>query len=303
MPLDVKIRSRESPAADTGKSSPWITWTPLFLIPSVVILSRSSMPAWVFMWLLAAGIFFGLKWTTWQRARAIVPHPSWRSLAYLFAWPGMDAESFLDASRTPLKPRPQQWILAALETGLGAALIWVVARQVPGAWILLQGWVGMLGLIFLLHFGGFQLDALFWQSQGVMATPIMSAPIVSRSLSEFWGKRWNLGFRQLAHELVFRPLRRRLGVAGAGFAVFVVSGLIHELVISLPARGGYGLPTGYFVLQGLGVTLERSSTGQRLGLRSGWRGWCFMAVFTAAPAFWLFHPPFVTRVMVPFLHA
>ena len=146
----------------------------------------------------------------------------------------------------------------------------------------------MLGLIFLLHFGSFQLDALFWQSRGVTATPIMSAPILSRSLSEFWGKRWNLGFRQLAHELVFLPLRRHIGAAAAGFAVFVVSGLIHELVISLPARGGYGLPTSYFILQGIGVTLERSSTGERLGLRDGWRGWCFMATLPPLPPFGCF---------------
>ena len=89
----------------------------------------------------------------------------------------------------------------------------------------------------------------------------------------------------------------------AGFLVFVASGLIHDLVISLPARGGYGLPTGYFVLQGIGVTVERSFVGERLGLRGGLPGWLFMAVFTAGPAFWLFHPPFVTRVMVPFLRA
>ena len=303
MPLDARTSLRESPKADTAKPSPWIAWSPLFFVSSAVIFSRSSMPAWVFMWLLAAAIFFGLKWATWIRAQTTVPHPAWRSVAYLLAWPGMDAESFLDTSHAPPKPNPHQWIQAALETGLGVGLIWGVARHVPPSWILVQGWVGMLGLIFLLHFGSFQLDALFWQSRGVTATPIMSAPILSRSLSEFWGKRWNLGFRQLAHELVFLPLRRHIGAAAAGFAVFVVSGLIHELVISLPARGGYGLPTSYFILQGIGVRLERSSTGERLGLRDGWRAWCFMAAFTAAPAFWLFHPPFVTRVIVPFLRA
>jgi hypothetical protein len=97
-----------------------------------------------------------------------------------------------------------------------------------------------------------------WQSLGVKAEPIMSAPLRSTSLGEFWGKRWNLGFRQLAHELIFRPLHRTLGPNTAGFLVFAVSGLIHDLVISLPARGGYGLPTLYFLLQGTGVTVERS---------------------------------------------
>jgi hypothetical protein len=107
----------------------------------------------------------------------------------------------------------------------------------------------------------------------------------------------------LSHDLIFRPLYKRTGVAAAGLLVFVASGLIHDLVISLPARGGYGLPTGYFMLQGLGVTLERSAAGRRLGLQKGLTAWVFMLAVAAAPAFWLFHPKFVLRVIIPFMHA
>ena len=159
----------------------------------------------------------------------------------------------------------------------------------------------MLGLILLLHFGTFQIISLLWQSIGVRAGAIMSAPLRSTSLAEFWGKRWNLGFRQLAHELIFRPLHRGLGPDAAGFLVFAVSGLIHDLVISLPARGGYGLPTVYFLLQGAGMTIEHSRFGRRVGLGRGGRGWSFMMVFLAAPVFLLFHPWFVMRVILPFM--
>ena len=86
-----------------------------------------------------------------------------------------------------------------------------------------------------------------------------------------------MGFRQLAHELVFQPLHKRLGAATAGLTVFVASGLIHDLVISLPARAGYGLPTIYFVVQGLGVVLERSNAGKRFGLRQGAQGRLFLS--------------------------
>jgi alginate O-acetyltransferase complex protein AlgI len=161
----------------------------------------------------------------------------------------------------------------------------------------------MLGLVLLLHFGSFQLLALFWQTLGMAATPIMRSPLTSHSLAEFWGQRWNLGFRQLAHDLIFRPLKRGLGVAGAGFLVFVVSGLIHDFVISVPAGGGYGLPTLYFTLQGAGVAVERSEAGGKIGLGRGLRGWLFMAVITAGPAFWLFHPRFVQTVIIPFMKA
>jgi alginate O-acetyltransferase complex protein AlgI len=161
----------------------------------------------------------------------------------------------------------------------------------------------LFGLALLLHFGSFDLIAFFWQRIGVAPQPIMDKPILSTRLSEFWGKRWNLGFRQLAYDLIFRPLHKKIGPGPASLLVFLASGLIHDLVISLPARGGYGLPTAYFIFQGLAVMLERSTAGRRLGLDHGLSGWVFMFVVAAGPAFWLFHPPFVLRVILPFMHA
>ena len=85
--------------------------------------------------------------------------------------------------------------------------------------------------------------------------------------------------------------------------VFLISGLVHEAVISLPARRGYGLPTLYFLAQGLGVLAERSAVGRRLNLGRSTTGWLFMALITAGPVFWLFHPPFVHNVILPMLEA
>ena len=161
----------------------------------------------------------------------------------------------------------------------------------------------MVGLVFLGHFGSFDLLARAWQAAGICAEPIMRSPIRSQSLGEFWGKRWNLSFRQFTHDFLFRPALPKLGVAGATMLVFLASGLIHDLVISVPARSGYGLPTAYFLLQGLGALAERSRAGRMLGLHSGGRGWLWTVLVTASPAYWLFHPWFVMRVMLPFLGA
>lgn len=255
------------------------------------------------MWTLAFAIFAGLKWVTWWEARNRVPHGAGRSVAYLAAWPGMDAETFLDSQNKAPKPQFREWVWALLKTAAGIVLFWLVARMVPEQLDLARGWIGLVGLVLLLHFGSFHLVALFWQGMGIAAQPIMAKPILSKTLTEFWGERWNLGFRQLAYDLIFRPLHKPFGVVTASLLVFLASGLIHDLVISLPANGGYGLPTGYFVLQGLGVTLERSNLGRYLGMQRGISGWLFMFIVTAGPAFWLFHPPFVLRVILPFMHA
>ena len=53
---------------------------PLALLVVIAISLRPRLPAWGFMWALAAAIFFGLKWLSWWRARGEVAA---RSLAIL----------------------------------------------------------------------------------------------------------------------------------------------------------------------------------------------------------------------------
>jgi alginate O-acetyltransferase complex protein AlgI len=192
-------------------------------------------------------------------------------------------------------------MVAALNTLIGAALIWGVARTAVPADPLLAGWLGMVGVILVLHFGTFHLLSLGWRTIGVNARPIMQNPLRSTSLAEFWGRRWNTAFHELAARFTFLPLRPIVGRGGATLLVFLLSGSIHELVISVPARGGYGLPTAYFLLQGLGVACERTRLGRTVGLGRGCRGWLFTVVVAAAPAFWLFPPAFVRNVILPML--
>jgi hypothetical protein len=287
----------------TPARSKVIGWLPLVALPAAALAFYNLLVPWVFMWILAVSLYAGLKWLTWWSVRNHIHHEVLRDIAYLLAWPGMDAETFLSSSERVSPPTVRDWLRAVLVTCAGAALLWIASRVPPPHLLLLRGWIGMVGMILLLHFGTFQIAALFWQNLGIDAQPIMSAPLRSHSLSEFWGKRWNLGFRHLAHDLIFAPLHSRLGVGRAGFLVFVASGLLHDLVISLPAHGGYGLPTFYFALQGIGVAVERSSLGSRLSLRRSYRGWLFMAAFTVAPVYFLFHPPFVLHVIIPFMKA
>lgn len=262
---------------------------------------REHLPPWALMWLLAVAIFAGAKWLTWRRARRqLGPVEFWRSLAYLCAWPGMDAGAFLNPQVRAARPALIEWCEPAWKIVTGVVLLWTSSKMPPGS--LAAGWLGMFGLICILHFGVFFLLSLGWRSLGVAARPLMNSPLRSHSLSDLWGRRWNAGFNHLAHELMFRPLSKIGGATLATGAVFMASGLIHDLVISLPAGGGFGLPTAYFILQGAGLLFERSRAGRRLGLGRGAAGWLFTLIVAGGPAYWLFHPPFVTRVMNPFLH-
>ena len=277
-------------------------WLPLAVLPFVAMLFKPALPAWGFMWMVAFAIFLGCKWLTWWSARAKAPRNKLRpSLAYLLAWPGMDAEAFLNDESVPKKQALFGWCLSAAQVLFGIWLVWGGAGLAHPKHPLLAGWIGLVGLAFILHFGFFHLLALGWQWAGFDAQPVMRSPILARSLAEFWGNRWNVAFHQLAHTYAFDPLRRSIGPKKATLMVFFISGLVHELVISLPADSGYGLPTAYFLLQGFGLLVERSALGRRLGLGHGLPGWLFWTVIVGGPAFWLFHPPFIHQVILPFL--
>ena len=273
------------------------------------------------MWAMALAIFIGCKWLTLRKACRNSPKPSHkRSLAYLFLWPGLNAAEFLGLKQSPQNrasvlectssvaelrradgSAPPLSILAGLKLCLGALLLATAAKEVTHWHPLIVGWVAMFGIVLVLHFGIFELLSIAWQRAGINAQPLMRAPLRSRSLAEFWGKRWNTAFSNLAHEFAFRPLSRRFGPSVATMVVFAISGLIHEAVISLPARAGYGLPTAYFLLQGLGLLLERSSWGRHAGLGSGLHGRCFAVLFSLIPAFALFHFFFIHHVILPML--
>jgi predicted DCC family thiol-disulfide oxidoreductase YuxK len=273
------------PSTSSAKASDWI---PMGCVLGVTFASGRVLPPWAWMWSLTVALFWGFKWITWIRAKRSGLDLGWvRDVGYWLFWPGMSPKAFAVAE---YRARPMEWFLAAAKTTFGAMLIWRGARLVPADEPLLAGWVGLVGLAFLLHFGLMHLAALAWRVE-----PIMRAPILAESLRDFWSARWNTAFRDVAQTLWFGPMRRRWGVPVATFGVFIISGLLHELVISVPAHAGFGLPTAYFALQGLGMVLQRQ--GSRNAFSRRLTTW----IVVVGPVFWLFHPPFIERVVVPFL--
>jgi alginate O-acetyltransferase complex protein AlgI len=77
--------------------------------------------------------------------------------------------------------------------------------------------------------------------------------------------------------------------------------VIHDVVISLPASGGFGGPTLFFIIQAVGISLERSMIGKTPGLQRGMAGWLFTLFCLLLPAPLLFHWPFCERVVLPML--
>jgi predicted DCC family thiol-disulfide oxidoreductase YuxK len=279
------------------RSSNLRDYLPLFVLTGLVIAGRNLVADWLFMCLLALSVVFGFKWLTWRRADRSKASRH-RSVLYLFFWPGMNAPEFLGTAAARVVAG--EWVLAAGKTLCGVALLALAASGRVGH-ALLAGWIGIAGALLLLHFGLFHLLSLIYWSRGIPALPLMRTPLLATSLADFWSHRWNRAFNKLAHDFLLRPLARRAGTTYAGLSAFIASGLVHDLVISIPARGGYGLPTAYFALQGAAVLFEKSSVGTALGLRRGMRGWLFTLAVTLLPAPLVFHTAFVHRIVLPIL--
>ncbi|MGV3658539.1 MAG: MBOAT family protein [Prosthecobacter sp.] len=246
---------------------------------------------WIRMWLLAGGLYFGLK--TLILVRAGEPVSSDAVIWFLFC-PTLNLTAFLrrrDGSRSAVVSLT---FAGLVNLAFGIVLLWVVARQFVGV-PLVAGWTGMTGLIFMMHFGVAHLVTAFWMQKGRGIEPLMKCPVAASSLADFWGRRWNTAFPDAMTPLLFRPVAACWNARGAHWLVFLISGLLHETVISLPAGGGWGGPTLYFLLQACGMELSR-----RLRIPAGIASRVWTFAFLILPVGLLFHPPFVLRVMLPF---
>jgi len=229
--------------------------------------------------------------------------PFWRFLAFAAAWPGMRPALFQTLGGPARRGGGRVALhgLACLAAGTGLVLL---AREVAratgsrGAATL-----GLLpGLSLILHFGILGVMAGGWRMLGADVGPLFRAPLRSRSLSEFWGRRWNLAFSEMTAIGVYRPVSgwagRSIGLAVA----FAASGAMHELAISVPVRSGYGLPLAYFALHGALMTVERRLEAQgRPVHRRAWLGRLWTLWWLAAPLPVLFHRPFLRGVVWPLL--
>ena len=156
----------------------------------------------------------------------------------------------------------------------------------------------LVGVSLILHFGILNLSAGCWRALGVDAPELFRAPYKSKSLKEFWGKRWNIAFSEMTALVAYRPLKTKIGVEKAMIVAFLFSGLLHEIAISFPVRSGYGLPMLYFLIHAVAIQLEaKSKFLQRIIQYKGLSHiWVMSVLILPIPL--LFHRHFMEDVLI-----
>jgi alginate O-acetyltransferase complex protein AlgI len=269
-------------------------------------------PAGFRMLALIGAVLFGMKAVVTVEAQAdgVARLQAWQWFAFAGLWPGMRPALFARAGTPALAGAGTLLALGTRRFAVGAALTaaawWVAHGETSwsSGWAVKVAATALLlpGLSLMLHFGVFNVLAGVWRLAGVDARPLFRAPLRARSLTEFWGRRWNLAFSEMTAVGVYRPLAGIVGKRGATVGAFLCSGLLHEVAISVPVRAGFGLPLLYFALHGLLVLAERGL--ERAGLaidRRVWAGRAWTVGWLVLPLPLLFHPWFLRGVVWPLI--
>ncbi|KAI8140047.1 hypothetical protein BJV82DRAFT_563224 [Fennellomyces sp. T-0311] len=135
-----------------------------------------------------------------------------------------------------------------------------------------------LHLLHCLYYDGGSYSQEQWH-------PLISNPIISTSLEELWSGRWHQLFHSTWVAFGFRPTRHILQrifakspvknpkpiiFTLASLAVFLTSGAMHEFMIfsnvgwSAYSRYFIGQQTSFFLIQGVGVIIERLMSNIRV---------------------------------------
>jgi hypothetical protein len=189
----------------------------------------------------------GLVYAEWAGLHKL----SWlRYGVFSFLWFGMDVGSF-QTRREGLswKGDVKLGLLLMLLGTLGAWLVWAMEwRQIL---------IMFLPMSLGFHFGALRVLKGGLRAKGFPVRTLFPNVLATQGIGDFWSRRWNVGYSQMMQRLVGRPVERWFGASAGAMAIFVGSGLLHELAITLPVRAGYGLPTLYFTAHGVLVLLEK----------------------------------------------
>lgn len=131
--------------------------------------------------------------------------------------------------------------------------------------------------------GAFGQILFSWRNEEIF--PIHHRPLSSPSLSEFWGRRWNLWVQDWIADMG-RPFRRSHKTKI--LASFLFSGIFHEAMVNLPhwlisGESYFGTMLAYFIIQGAGLYLDKKIFRHRGPFLR--RLWCWLVVVLPAPLF------------------
>jgi Membrane bound O-acyl transferase family len=195
----------------------------------------------------------------WESQRRVLPGPAMRSFgpyAYNFLTLPDTLFNTEDAARVLAKRRGVQ----RLGRGAGKLALLVGMLMLPALWLGLWDSLPLryLWCLWAMYLVSSAIPDVaagvnMWLS-GNDAVEVFDRPYLARSPREFWGRRWNMIFRNTAHRLIFLPLLPHSPLFAAAL-VFLWSALVHEYVVFASLGATRGEMTMFFLVHGFATVL------------------------------------------------
>ncbi len=265
-------------------------WSPALTVLGFMALFGHQLAAPLRLAQASVALYAALKVTAaikqrdrWQQ----VPAEGW--LWYATLWPGMDLLPFtrsVEPNKEPVAVEPA-WLGRGIGgMVVGTAIVTFTVLAEVSDWV--GGWLMICGLLALVHFGW--ADILSWamRSRGFAVRRLFRPPERATTLNDFWTRRWNRAFVEM-DQILFMPALRRYTGRWAPALMLGLSGVMHELALSFPGGGGWGLPMIYFAGHGLAMQAERTDWFSALPVTAT-RWWT--RIWVLAPVALVFHRPF-----------
>lgn len=233
----------------------------------------------------------------WPRNRVKQARSFGTEILYRFFWPGMTLTPF-QQKKEPQEEDGYLFVQGYLSALGGVSLFFLLAFFAELLGDSTLGFLGLIPFFLVLHFGYALLLPAALRLLSLPAPLLFDSPLRSLSLHEFWSVRWNRPFVEMNRVIFYEPAARFVGRRTALVLTFLASGLLHELGISYPAGGGWGLPTIYFLLHAALVSFE----GPRGTRANAWPKtfrfvWVMSCLLIPLPL--LFPAPFRSALIIP----
>ena len=278
-----------------------LAWLVASIMTGGIHFATLDEPAGFRMLAIIAVLFVSMKIVVaneyrWSQNRSL----TWLQwILFALGWFGMNPGVFIRKDKNKRAQGIQliRFGISRMIIGIGlCVLAWLLFRTIDYFdWPFGVAVISLLlvGLSLFLHFGILNVNSGLLNLAGYGAYALFRQPLRSLSLGEFWGRRWNLAFSEMASIAVFRPLKQVASERTARIAAFAFSGILHEFAISLPVHHGYGLPSLYFVLQAIGISLEK-----RVQFRSNTLRHIWVLSWLILPMPVLFHKWFLREIII-----
>ena len=247
---------------------------PPWMMPAKYGLVRGVVALMAFVGAGRTSDLYRGDWSFWERVWHVVSVADTRKL-----------------TRAPRRLDGPRMIGGLAWLGLGLAAAFLLFTVVPSGRVAF--WGARWGFGVLVVYGciaaGYRFAEVAYAALGFVTAPLHVAPILARSVQEFWGERWARPVNLWLATTLFWPYARRRRPLLGALAAFSVSAGFHAYVVWVALGPTTGLvPAGsmfaYFVVQAAVLAGERW-----IGVRTwpSWAGhtWTVACMLATAPLF------------------